>query len=69
MAYLKTHMQYSEHETLCGKALASQAHAAKTCRVSINDVTCGACLKLSLVYKTDHSNRPKKRRGKTHDTI
>ena len=60
MTYLKTHKQFDELTTVCGKDLASKAHAAKVCRDNMNDVTCGTCKKIMLVFKTDHYNRPRR---------
>jgi len=62
MNFLKTHYKFDDFETVCGKELKDKEHIQKVCRDNMDDVTCGSCKKIMLVYKTDHYNRPKKKR-------
>lgn len=63
MNYLKKHYKFDDFETVCGKELKDKEHIIKVCRENIDDVTCGSCKKIMLVFKTDHYNRPKKERS------
>lgn len=57
----KTHWVYSGFETMCGKDFTNNPHRLKD---KIEDVTCGTCKKIMLVFKSDSFNRPRKKVAK-----
>lgn len=55
--FSKTHYLFEKQETVCGIDVSNKPEVL---RVNINDVTCANCVRIVTVFKSDHSNRPKK---------
>lgn len=52
--FIKTHYPYLDHHTSCGLDVSDKMHVLRS---NIEEVNCGRCLKIEVVYKSDYCNR------------
>ena len=59
MKPIKAHYLYNSYETVCGIDTRTYKHRLILTNI-IEDVACGRCKKIMLVFKSDSANRPRK---------